>query len=215
MKIRDRIKDFRRVPSSELMPNPKNWRVHPETQKDGIRAVLSQIGYADAVIARETPDGLQLLDGHLRTETVGESMIPTLIVDLNDEEADTVLATLDPLASLAETDVSALSKLMQGIDSENDQLSVLLEDIADSYSIEFHELNAQETDADYVDHDFEADSEVMNPKISGTKAVVLHFDENEYEGFYEKAFELGDKWNMDNLADVVLRAVEEAFNGTG
>lgn len=27
MNIRDRVKDFRRVPASELRPNPKNWRV--------------------------------------------------------------------------------------------------------------------------------------------------------------------------------------------
>jgi hypothetical protein len=28
MKIKDRIKDFRRVKASELKPNPKNWRKH-------------------------------------------------------------------------------------------------------------------------------------------------------------------------------------------
>jgi hypothetical protein len=211
MKIKDRIKEFKRVPASQLMPNPKNWRTHPEAQKDGLKTVLAEIGFADAVIARETPEGYQLLDGHLRTETVGDGDVPTLIVDLNDEEADIVLTTLDPLASLAETDVAALSDLMRNIDIENDQLSILLEDISDSYSLEFHELNEQSTDADYADFDFEEGANIQNPNLVGTKAVVLHFNEDEYDTFYEKAFELGDKWDIDNLASVILRTVTEAY----
>lgn len=211
MKIKDRIKDFRRVPASDLMPNPKNWRTHPDGQKDGLRTVLAEIGFADAVIARETDAGLMLLDGHLRTETATDSLIPTLVVDLNEEEADTVLATLDPLASLAEPDVAALSALMSGISTENDQLNVLLEDIADTFSMSFRDLNEQDTDADYAPYDYEAGSEINTDKVRGTKAVVLHFDEDEYDGFYEKAFELGDKWDLDNLASVVLRAVETSY----
>jgi len=31
--IRDRIKDFRRVPASQLIPNQKNWRKHPKEQR--------------------------------------------------------------------------------------------------------------------------------------------------------------------------------------
>ena len=33
-----------------------------------MRGVLADIGWADAVLARETPDGLMLIDGHLRAE---------------------------------------------------------------------------------------------------------------------------------------------------
>jgi len=69
MQIRDRIKELRRVKASDLLPNPKNWRTHPVAQQDGLRTMLAKVGYADAVIARETPDGLMLIDGHLRAET--------------------------------------------------------------------------------------------------------------------------------------------------
>ena len=81
MKIRDRIKELRRVNASELMPNPKNWRTHPVGQQDALKSVLSQIGYADAVIARETKDGLMLIDGHLRAETTPDSIIPVLVLN--------------------------------------------------------------------------------------------------------------------------------------
>jgi hypothetical protein len=30
--IRDRIRELRRVKTSELIPNPKNWRRHPKEQ---------------------------------------------------------------------------------------------------------------------------------------------------------------------------------------
>jgi hypothetical protein len=45
MKIRDRIKELRRVKASELHRNPRNWRVHPAVQARALRALLSEIGY--------------------------------------------------------------------------------------------------------------------------------------------------------------------------
>ncbi len=69
MQIRDRVKEFRRVAAKELRPHPRNWRTHPAGQRDAMRGVLAEIGFADALLARELPDGsLQLVDGHLRVE---------------------------------------------------------------------------------------------------------------------------------------------------
>ena len=75
MTMRDRVKELRRVPASELRANPKNWRCHPPSQEAALRGVLEDIGFADAVIARETPDGLELIDGHLRWQASGDEMI--------------------------------------------------------------------------------------------------------------------------------------------
>ena len=105
MQIRDRIKEFRRVPANQLRPHPRNWRTHPRAQQDAMRGVLAEIGYADALLARELPDGsLQLLDGHLRAEVTPQAMVPVLILDLDDDEALMLLATLDPLSAMAGTD---------------------------------------------------------------------------------------------------------------
>ena len=82
MKIRDRIKQFRRVPAGRLRPNPKNWRTHPESQRNALRGVLAEVGYADALLARELPDGsLELIDGHLRAELTPEMEVPMTIVN--------------------------------------------------------------------------------------------------------------------------------------
>ena len=65
--IRDRIQELRRVPARDLMPHPKNYRKHPERQKRLLSQLFGEIGYADALLAYETPEGrLQLIDGHLR-----------------------------------------------------------------------------------------------------------------------------------------------------
>lgn len=77
--IRDRIKELRRVPASALVRNPKNWRRHPKAQADALRGLLTEVGYSDALLARELPDGrLVLIDGHLRAETTPNSVAPGL-----------------------------------------------------------------------------------------------------------------------------------------
>lgn len=128
--IRDRIRELRRVPAAELIPNPKNWRKHPEAQKSAMTAVLDEIGYADALLARETPDGLMLIDGHLRAEVTPETEVPVLILDVSEEEADKILATLDPLAGMADTDSKLLNELMSSIKTDSEAFQKLLMETA-------------------------------------------------------------------------------------
>jgi DNA modification methylase len=83
MQIRNRIRELRWVKASELLPNPKNWRRHPKKQTAALRALLNEIGYADALIARELPDcRLQLLDGHLRAETTPGALYTRFVAAL-------------------------------------------------------------------------------------------------------------------------------------
>jgi DNA modification methylase len=121
--IQDRIRELRRVPAKDLLPNPKNWRRHPKAQSDALRALLDEFGYADALLARELPDGrLMLVDGHLRAETTPDAIVPVLILDVTEAEADKILLTLDPLASLAEPDNERIKALLQTV--QNDSVAV-------------------------------------------------------------------------------------------
>ena len=129
MQIKDRIKELRRVKASELIPNPKNWRTHPVAQQDALRGVLAEVGYADALIARETPEGLMLVDGHLRAETTPDSEVPVLVLDINEAEADLVLATLDPLAAMARADEERLKALLDDVTIESKGLEEMLESL--------------------------------------------------------------------------------------
>ena len=133
MQIRDRIKELRRVKASDLIPNPKNWRTHPVAQQDALRGVLAEVGYADALLARETAEGLMLVDGHLRAETTPDSEVPVLVLDINEAEADLMLATLDPLAAMAGRDEARLAELLATVSSDNKTVNNLLESLVNGY----------------------------------------------------------------------------------
>ena len=136
MQIRDRIKELRRVPASALRPNPKNWRTHPQAQQDALRGVLAEVGIADAVLARELPDGsLMLVDGHLRAETITDAEVPVLILDVNESEADKILATLDPLAAMAEADSAKLDALLREVQTGNEALAGMLTELAEESGV--------------------------------------------------------------------------------
>ena len=92
-----------------------------------MRGVLEDIGFADAMIARETPDGLELIDGHLRQEVMGDQPVPVLIVDVTEEEADKMLLTLDPLAAMARPDRDQLLNLLQSVEIENNAVNIMLD----------------------------------------------------------------------------------------
>ena len=136
MKIRDRIVELRRVPASELRPNPKNWRTHQEAQANALKGVLAEVGIADAVLAREMEDGtLMLLDGHLRVETMGDQILPVLVLDVNEAEGDKVLATLDPLAAMAKADKAKLDAILREIDTGSEAVQKMLADVAEDAGV--------------------------------------------------------------------------------
>ena len=131
MTIRDRITELRRVRAGDLKPNPHNWREHPEAQRAALEGVLAEVGYADALLARELSDGsLELVDGHLRAGLDPDQKVPVLILDIDEAEAAKLLTVLDPLANMAEADEEALGKLLAEIETENEGLAAMLEGLA-------------------------------------------------------------------------------------
>lgn len=131
LNVRDRVKELRRVPAKDLHANPRNWRAHPKAQRDAMKGVLAELGFAGAMLARELPDGtLQLIDGHLRGETLpADFQVPVLVLDLNEEEANYLLATHDPLSALATQDDSKLIELLHAIDSDDAAVQKMLGDL--------------------------------------------------------------------------------------
>lgn len=133
MKIRNRIRELRTVKAADLTPNPRNWRTHPKAQQDALKGILAEVGYADALLARELADGtLMLVDGHLRAETTPEQEVPVLVLDIDEAEADKLLLSLDPLAALAETNAVALDALLREVDTGSEALQEMYADLADA-----------------------------------------------------------------------------------
>ena len=136
MAIRDRIIELRRVPAGQLRQNPRNWRLHPKAQQEALRGILGEVGYVDALMARELPDGsLELIDGHLRAETTPDQDVPVLVVDLSEAEAAKILATLDPLAAMAEADAGKLDALLRSVETESQELAAMLTQLAETAGV--------------------------------------------------------------------------------
>ena len=149
MRVRDRIREFRRVPASELKWHPLNWRTHPTRQRCALSGVLKEIGYAGALLARECADGsLELIDGHLRAAVTPDQEVPVLVLDVTEQEAATLLATHDPLASLAERDDDQLAALLEQVSVESTAVQGLLEELACQSQLPPTDFTPAEDDTD-------------------------------------------------------------------
>lgn len=145
--VRDRIVGFERIPGRSIKPNPRNWREHPTAQKDALRGVMDAVGIADTlVVYRSERNGgaLTLIDGHLRQEDYHNVEWPCVILDVDDEEADLLLASHDPLAAMAKSDQEALDALIN--DVREMDVSAALDEM-------FTKLHSKEPDADGDDDD--------------------------------------------------------------
>ena len=136
MNIRDRIKELRRVPASELRPSPLNWRTHSTQQLDALKGILAEVGYAGAALARELPDGtLELIDGHARAEVSGNAVVPVLVLDVDEAEARKILATYDPIGAMAGSDAAKLDALLRDVQTGNEALAGMLEGLAEKAGV--------------------------------------------------------------------------------
>jgi hypothetical protein len=114
MTIRNRIKGHRRIRAGDLVPHEWNFRVHPDHQKAALEALYREVGFARSLLAYELPDGrLKLLDGHLRRDLDPNLEVDVEILDVTDEEARTLLLSIDPLAALAETQEQIHQRLLE------------------------------------------------------------------------------------------------------
>lgn len=123
--LADRVVELRRVKAKDLLPNPSNWRTHSEHQRKALDAVLARVGIAGGLLARDTPNGLTLIDGHLRTGGDPEQEWPVLILDVDDAEAALLLSTFDPLGALAGQDDAKLVELVRGMNADDLALAQL------------------------------------------------------------------------------------------
>ena len=128
---RSRITGHADVPPATLIPNPRNWRTHPADQQRALGGALSEIGWVAEVLVNKTTGNV--VDGHLRIELAlarEEPSVPVSYVELTEAEERLVLATLDPLAAMAEAEATSLASLLAGLEPADNALRALLDDLA-------------------------------------------------------------------------------------
>lgn len=200
MKIKDRILEFRRVPSSELRPNPKNWRKHSKEQANALRGLLAEVGIAGAVLARKCEDDtLMLIDGHLRAETLGNQSIPVLILDVTEDEADKLLATIDPLGDMAQADQLALSSLIEGLTFESESLAKMMAELCEDFK--------PDKSLDDTDEPLSGAGGEPEDTMSGVRLIHLFLDDLNIGEFNQMVTGLTKKYGTENITDTIYEAL--------
>jgi DNA modification methylase len=134
---RNRIVGHADVAPAELMPNPRNWRGHPDDQQRAVGGSLATVGWVVEVLVNRTTG--HLVDGHLRVELAlarGEPTVPVTYVELTEDEERLVLASLDPLAAMATAEREQLALLIAGLEPVDDGLRALLDDLAREHGLD-------------------------------------------------------------------------------
>jgi DNA modification methylase len=129
----NRIVEYCEMSPAELPENPRNWRTHPEKQRKALAGALGEIGLVQSVVFNRRTG--RLVDGHLRVamaREAGQEKVPVVVVDLSENEEAVILATIDPLAALAEIDVEKLDGLLRETKTCSADLQELLAGLADS-----------------------------------------------------------------------------------
>lgn len=138
--FRNRIVGHGEEAPDQLLANPKNFRIHPQSQQDALAGVLDKVGWVQQVVVNQRTGFV--VDGHLRVAlaiTRDEPSVPVTYVDLSEEEEALILATFDPLGAMAGTDKDLLADLLQGLGGEDGAIRDLLDGLAREHGLELGE----------------------------------------------------------------------------
>jgi DNA modification methylase len=147
-KLRSRIVGEGEEAPDQLLANPMNWRRHPKQQQEALEAMLRTVGWVQRVIVNRRTQ--HIVDGHLRVEVAlrrGEPTVPVLYVDLSEAEEKVVLAAIDPIGGLAETDHGILDALLEGLQTGDDDLDAFLRSLQSEQPVLMDEGLTDEDDA--------------------------------------------------------------------
>ncbi len=137
MAFLNRIIETGEADPKKLLPNPKNWRKHPDKQADAMSGILDEIGWIqDVIVNRRTG---RMIDGHLRVEIAiknKEPFVPVSYVDLSEEEEEKAILTFDPLGAMAEADKKLLEELMGSVSSDSEAVNKMMDDLAREMGIQ-------------------------------------------------------------------------------
>ncbi len=130
------------VEAGTLDENPMNWRRHSENQMDTIKDLISDpdVGWAGVLLYNRKTK--RLIDGHGRKKAVApDTLVPVLSGEWTEDGERKILASLDPIAAMAEGDKDMYRDLADSINAETLELRDLLDTV-------HAELEAIQEDAD-------------------------------------------------------------------
>jgi hypothetical protein len=182
-----RVKEFKQIPAGKLRANPDNWRRHPVEQRAALEGLLSEVGFAGALLARKDENGaLILIDGHLRKEIADDAKVPVLITDLTEAEADLLLASYDPIASMATADEAKLQELIARIEVEDESLKGLLGKIKVADALPSIENIPPDLTPTNIEEHWKGMPDYQHEDLTSYRKIIVHFrNEGDVKAFSE------------------------------
>ncbi len=130
--------------------------------------------------------------------------MPVLILDVNEAEADKLLATLDPLAAMAESDAARFEELLHTVNTNSEALQQLIASTANAAGILDPNAFAEDVEpAEAKGADTERDY-----SASAIRQIVLVFEQDQYESVVEAIGEHAEKFGLANNTEVILHLLE-------
>ena len=153
--MKNRIKELRYIRAGDLIPHPGNWRQHPPGQRSALRTMFDDVGFASAPLVYDWEQEVRIIDGHLRVDEVDtDQEIPCLVLNVTEEEANKLLATIDVIPMLADPDFEALGALTDNLPPLGDVLDLHIADLLD------------------LDDDWEAEVEKTDPSNDPLRVII-------------------------------------------
>jgi hypothetical protein len=218
---RNRVVEHAEVDPIELSANPRNWRCHPRSQQEAIAAVLNEIGWVAPVMVNRTSGFV--VDGHARVALAiqrGETAVPVDYVDLTDLEEAMVIATYDPIATLAGMDAEAIKYLVADVGEQPAEIKNLLNKLPTMQTPDLSPGQARgNTDAkdDGDDDDDESATRSSGGGGGGSNGGSAATYRREVE-LQHKCPDCGHEWDDDDAEDgpvTVIGVVASAEDGAG
>jgi hypothetical protein len=110
-----------------LAPHPGNWKRHPAKQLRALTGLLREVGWAGALLFNERTG--RLLDGHARRRVAAGRKVPVLVGEWSAADERKILATLDPVAALAQPDPAAVTRLLKRLRANDRRVAALLDSL--------------------------------------------------------------------------------------
>jgi len=184
---RNRICGYELVDPNSVIPHTSNWRIHGEGQRTAINSILADIGWAD--VALVNVNTRNIVNGHLRQEEAIKAgqQLPVLWIDVTEEEELTLLASIDPIATMAETNWARLADIQERIQGATSAaVAELVEDIKEQ-GMGAIDLPPQESSAFYYPPDErqarverrDAESQ-LPPGVSAVRQVSLYYSTEDH-----------------------------------
>ena len=129
---RNRVTALEYHVAGDIQDHPHQWRTHPKAQSDVLRGILDEVGVAGAMLVYRSAranGALVRIDGHGRKDLDPSASWPCLVLDVDDREADKLLATYDPIGAQAGADAAKLDELLRGVSTGSAALQTLLSEV--------------------------------------------------------------------------------------